>query len=147
MHGWWYRVGIRGGYSRVGGGGVYRVPSHAARGGSRYSEAGPVGSCREPEWVVSGCSAPVRPVTTPAGPGRPEGSLSPPRANAASGPIRARFSVISSKVSQNRIVSPKMWYKACHSPYFQNGCQKSALGFLRFPFLPAFSPKELMGLF
>ena len=38
-------------------------------------------------------------------------------------------------------------HKACHSPYFQNGLQKSALGILRFTFSVAFSHKELMGHF
>ena len=44
-------------------------------------------------------------------------------------------------------MSPENVNKAYHSPYFQNGSQKSALEFLRFPFLVAFSHKELIGLF
>ena len=44
-------------------------------------------------------------------------------------------------------MSPKSIQKACHSPYFQNGLQKSPLGILGFPFLPAFSHKELIGHF
>ena len=67
-----------------------------------------------------------------------------PRANAASQPIRARFDLISWKLSQNRVVSPKMSEKACHSPYSQNAAQKSPLEFLRFPYFLAFSHKELM---
>ena len=60
---------------------------------------------------------------------------------------RARFQVISWKVSQNGQVSPRNVQKACHSPYSQNEAQKSPLEILRFLFLLAFSHKELMGLF
>ena len=60
---------------------------------------------------------------------------------------RARFHVISSKVSQNGRVSPKYVKKACHSPCFQNGLVKSPLEFLRFPYSRAFSHKELLGHF
>ena len=91
----------------------------------------------------------VRPSTsapTPAGPGRDPGpSLVLLEQIAASGPIRARFDLISCKVSQTAIVSPKSVEKACHSPYLQNGSQKSPLEFLRFLFWPAFSHKELIG--
>ena len=85
----------------------------------------------------------------PCGPGQtPAGSsLVPPRAKAASWPIKARIQSYFSKVSQNHRVSPKYVQKACHSPYFQNGRQKSPLDILGFPFRPAFSPKELMGHF
>ena len=74
-------------------------------------------------------------------------SLVPGPRNAASWPIRARFQLLFSKVSQNGIVSQKCINKACHSPYFQNRVQKSPLDILRFPFLSAFSHKELMGHF
>ena len=67
--------------------------------------------------------------------------------NAASQPIRARFRLFFSKVSQNHRVSPVLSEKACHSPYIQNGSQKSPLGILRIPFSAAFSHKELMGPF
>ena len=70
-----------------------------------------------------------------------------PRANAASGPIKARFNLILLKYSQNRVVSPKYVHKACHSPYIQNGSQKSPLRILRFPYSLAFSHKELLGPF
>ena len=60
---------------------------------------------------------------------------------------KARLTSIFSKVSLNGQVSPKCVDKACHSPCFQNGLRKSPLGFLGFLFLPAFSHKELMGLF
>ena len=71
-------------------------------------------------------------------------SLVAPRANALSGPIRTRIDLILLKVSQKDEVSSKYPQKACHSPYIQNGPGKSPLGFLRFPFWPAFSHKELM---
>ena len=48
------------------------------------------------------------------------------------------------KLSKNSEVSPKKSEKACHSPYFQKGVEKSPLDFLRFPFSVAFSRKELM---
>ena len=84
----------------------------------------------------------------PAGPvGHPCPPCTHTLRNAASWPITARFQVISHKVSQNGIVSPKNVNKACHSPYIQNGAQKSPLEILRFPLLLAFSPKELMVLF
>ena len=88
------------------------------------------------------------PAPTPPGPGR---SCGPPwcrvLGNAASWPIRARFLLISYKVSQNGGVSPNYVEKAYVSPYFQNGAQKSPLDFLGFPFPVAFSHKELMGGF
>ena len=59
----------------------------------------------------------------------------------------ARISSILLKVSQNAEVSPKYVEKASHSPYSQNELGKSALDFLRFPLLLAFSHKELMTLF
>ena len=76
-----------------------------------------------------------RSCTHPAG---PVGLQSPPWYRTsqipASGPIKARFQLYFYKVSQNHGVSPKSMQKAYHSPYFQNGHQKSALGFLGFPF-------------
>ena len=77
----------------------------------------------------------------------PWASLVPPRAIAASWPIRARYRLYFYKVSQNDRVSPKYVEKACHAPCFQNGLGKSPLDFLRFPILAAFSHKELMGCF
>ena len=56
----------------------------------------------------------------------------------------ARFHDISWKVSQNGQVSPKSHEKASHSPYSQNGLEKSPLEILRIPFPRAFSGKELM---
>ena len=81
----------------------------------------------------------------PVGPA-PVLALPVPRTSriAASWPIRAELQSFQYKVSQNSRVSPKKYQKACHSPYIQNGLQKSALGILRFPLLAAFSHKELM---
>ena len=94
-------------------------------------------------------SAPGTSGTYPSGPVSQArlASLVPPRANPASWPIVARFQSFYCKVSQNHRVSPKSVEKAYHSPYFQNGSQKSPLEKLRFPFLLAFSHKELLGPF
>ena len=82
-------------------------------------------------------------------PAGPVGDPSPPCTwdpwNPASWPITATFDLILLKVSQNEQVSTKKCHKACHSPCFQNAVQKSALDFLGFPFVRAFSHKELMG--
>ena len=87
--------------------------------------------------------------THPSGPVlSPAGSLpGAPRANPGSWPIRARFHVFLVKHCQNRGVSPKCVEKASVSPCFQNGLGKSPLRFLRFPYSPAFSHKELSGHF
>ena len=114
------------------------------------SGAGP-GRPQGLEWVVCRCSARPSSMTTHSSTPGASGArfavmdLSP--LNAASGPIRARFSHILLKVSKNPIVSSKNVQKACHSPHFQNGLQKSPLVFSRFPFSPAFSHKELMVVF
>ena len=99
------------------------------------------------EWVVSRSR-------TSAAPGPPLPAVGPaslsglaPRAIPASGPITARFHYILLKVSQNGGVSPLFVNKAYHSPCFQNAVQMSPLEILRFPILPAFSHKELMGVF
>ena len=60
---------------------------------------------------------------------------------------KARFHDISQKLRQNGQVSTKSVEKACHSPCLPKRVRKSPLEFLRFPFWPAFSPKELMGPF
>ena len=94
----------------------------------------------------SGLQRPLRPQTHPAGPvGHPCPPWSGPSPHPASWPIRARFQLNIYKVSQNREVSPKYAEKASHSPYIQNGSQKSPLEIPRFPYFLAFSPKELMG--
>ena len=106
------------------------------------SGAGVGGQDQPSPGTVPSTSAP-----TPAGPGRPEGSLVLLEQECRLWANRARFDLISQEYSQNRIVSPKYVHKACHSPYIQNWVQKSPLGFLRFPILAAFSHKELMGPF
>ena len=80
----------------------------------------------------------VRTLQVPPCPGTPDCRLT------AKG---ARIDLISMKVSQNGRVSPKYVKKASVSPYSQNGSRKSPLEIPRFPFLAAFSPKELMGHF
>ena len=90
-------------------------------------------------WDLSGARTQPSPAwLAPVGPGG--GWVLP-------GPIWARFDLILLKLSQNARVSPKYVEKAWHSPYFQNGLRISPLDILRFPFLAAFSHKELMVLF
>ena len=144
----WYWVWYWVGTGWVLGRAILGTTQPAARGGFHRQRSGPRKACRAwSGWSVEagryrGRSGP------PCGPGRsPAGpSLSFPY-NAASGPIKARFKVISTKVSQNGEVSPRKRQKACHSPYSQNGVKKSPLEILRFPFLVAFSHKELIDLF
>ena len=106
------------------------------------------------EWVVLGAG---RPGPAPAIPAHP----SPTHHSLRSGPgpcralvggwaprsKRARLRSYFYKVSQNDEVSPKYLEKACHAPYFQNGLKNSPLEIPGFPYLLAFSPKELMVLF
>ena len=109
-----------------------------------------MGGCRAraPRGVPAVFGGGAVPGTTLALPGpAPCGRCTRDLRNAASGPIRARIHHISYKVSQNGQVSPEFDQKACHSPYLQNGLQISPLEILRFPFLLAFSCKELMGHF
>ena len=142
--GWvWYQ----GGYTGVGNTGVYYPATWCPQGGPHDSEAGPGTPAG---GGVGGQEDRVRPssqTTTPLRSGPAPLSGTSPRAIPASGPIRARFQSIFSKVKQNRRVSPKSMQKASHSPYFQNGPQKSPLELLRFPFSSAFSHKELIDLF
>ena len=70
-----------------------------------------------------------------------------PSRNAASGPIRRDSVIFLVKLVKTAECHQKKCEKASHSPYFQNGHQKSPLEILRFPFPSAFSRKELMGLF
>ena len=145
------RVGIR-----VGIPGCTTQPP--ARGGPRYSEAGPGSPESGLEWVVSGAGRTGLWDGGGDGPGYhpcgarsvlPRQPLPVPRTLqiAALQPIRARIEVISSKVSQNGQVSPEYDEKASHSPCLQNGLGKSPLEIPRFPFWPAFSHKELMTVF
>ena len=132
-----------GGYTGWVPGGLYRGTTQLPGEVPYVQRSGPVGSCREPEWWYIWSRTPgahpcgARSVLWP--------SLAPPRANPASGPIRARFSLFYTKLSQNGIVSPKISHKACHSPYSQNPLQNSPLKILGFLFSPAFSHKELIG--
>ena len=144
------RTGIR-----VGGPGGYTGGSTTQPPGARkevpYQRSGPRRTLQGSGvgGYGTGCVRAAR-TTTPAPLGLPGPLRCPgtsPRAKAASWPIRARIEVIYLKVSQNREVSPKYIEKASHSPYFQNGSQKSPLEILRFPFRPAFSHKELMVAF
>ena len=96
-----------GGYSRVGNTGVYypaiprlREPPQTAKRAPEALQGAGVGGL--------GWRNTLRARHPPFGPGRVPGpSLVPPRANAASQPIRARFHLIYCKVSQNSIVSPE----------------------------------------
>ena len=141
----WYRVGYGTGWvPGRGNTGVYPAAKDVPVKRSMDSGAGPGSPSRGLEWVVHAqrpsTSAPTlraRSCPCRALPGAP-------RAKAASGPIGARFDLISVELSQNDEVSPKYPEKASHSPYFQNGLRMSPLDFLRFPFSPAFSGKELM---
>ena len=144
--GWVLRTGIR-----VGWAGVY-PPVQRAKDVPCKAEQIP--AKRAPEALREGWSGWVsvqRPRTsapTPAGPAPdPWSSAGAPRANPASWPIRARFDLHFTKLSQNRVVSPKYVHKASLSPCFQNGSQKSPLDISRIPFSVAFSHKELMAHF
>ena len=143
--------GYQGGYTGWVQGGLYRVYYPAAAQGGPETAKRARKPCRG--WsggLRAGCvSQGVRGLfLDPTLRARSACSLPGSRARlAALGPIRARFQSILSKVSQNSEVSPKYVKKAYHSPYFQNGSIKSPLDFLGFPFLPAFSHKELIGLF
>ena len=138
--GWVYRVGIWEGYT-----GYYPAAKDVPVKRRPDQRSGP----RKPkglEWVGL-AAAPSTSAPTLRARSAWAGLPGAPRAKAASGPITARFSYILLKVSQNDEVSPLFTEKACHSPCSQNGLQKSPLEKLRFPFWPAFSCKELMGLF
>ena len=104
-------MGIQGGYGDwVGQGEGYTGYYPAAKGGPRYSGAGPGSPCQGwsgwylgPEYPVGTApwTHPSGPVGDPAGPSLVQASVSP------FWPIRARLRSISWKVSQNGIVSPK----------------------------------------
>ena len=122
--------------------------------GSITSEAGPegpAGAWSGGLWSLGACPC-VRRRGRLLGP--PWHCQGPLPAVAVPGPLecrlwpnKARFHDISCKVSQKARVSSKSVEKACHSPYIQNGLEKSPLDFLRFLFSSAFSHKELMGCF
>ena len=145
----WYRGGVwyQGGYTGwVMGEGYTGYPA-SLKAEADTSEAGPGSPHRGLEWWVS-AAAPARAQTTHSDP--LQGSTGPASLSGplpASWPIGTRFDLNSTKLSQNDEVSPKSVEKASLYPYFQNGSQKSPLGFSRFPFGPAFSHKELIGHF
>ena len=154
-----YRGWVREGYTGYGEGYTgYRgvLPSHQGPrpSGGDTSGAGP-GSPKGAGVGGYPCSAhgPVRPSpeTTHSGPPGSYGArfavsgLSPSKPRLLAN--IARIDLISWKLSLNAEVSPKSVQKASHSPYIQNEVQKSPLQFLRFPFLLAFSHKELLTLF
>ena len=142
-----------GGYT----GRVIRDPaprSQTARGGSQNQRSGPRRPCKGRSGWVLGAGrtgtdprAPAHPPTHPCGARSVLASQALPGRGWAPRAETATFDLIFHKVSQNDRVSPKYVEKACHSPCLQNGPQNSPLDFLRFPILPAFSHKELMGLF
>ena len=152
--------GVRAGYGTrvvwVGGytGWVIRVPGRAHRLlEERYPD--PAERARRPcrgrsggVWVARTYGGRGRAPVPPSGPGRSPWALPvqdpwecPPRTNTA------RFDLIFHKVSQNGEVSLKSVHEASHSPCFNFRVQKSPLDISRFPFLVAFSHKELMTLF
>ena len=145
------RAGIPGGYN----GWVIRGPVHypatLLEEGTPYSGAGPVGPAGAGVGGTGWTDVPAAGdgfLDHPPGPvGAPGPSLSRNPQNAASWPITARLHLFSIKHCQNGQVSLKSVEKAYHSPCSQNELKKSALEILRFPFYPAFSPKELMGHF
>ena len=146
--GWVYRVGNREVYP----------PSHPAtlleEDPRSRQRSGPRKPCRGWSGWPAGsgrtrCSAAGTAISPPSGPGR-SSPASPPWDMPLECRLwanMARFQSFYWKLSQNDEVSTKKCEKASHSPYFQNGCQKSPLGFLGFPYLRAFSHKELMGHF
>ena len=145
--------GITGGW-----GGVYRVRGSTtqpprAEVQTRTSEAGP-GSPMGLEWVGTGLDRPLRvsqyrcasgPRTTHSG---HKGLRGPLRCPGTS--LRAKrrdsmtFPIKLVKTTECHQKSPK---RPVIVPVFQNGSGKSPLDFPGFLFWPAFSHKELMGLF
>ena len=108
----WHWVGTGRGYT-----GVIPTQPARARGAVPYQRSGPRRTCRVRSGWVRGCGR-YREYGEGGGDGYiptlrarsvslQEPSLGYTLRNAASWPIRARFSYISCKVSQNRRVSPK----------------------------------------
>ena len=97
------------------------------RSGGQIQRSGPRKALQGPGvggiWLQRPPGHPGLHPTTPAGPAPCGRCRRPGLSNAASGPIRARFHYISSKVSQNLVVSPKNVHKACHSPCSQKRAQ------------------------
>ena len=131
--------------------GEYYPPSTLLARRAHNQRSGPRKPCKGWSGWVMRPGAPAGPWYHPAGPVGHPGALPVPGpsspGNAASWPIKARLRSKHGKVSQNSIVSPKYVEKACLSPCFQNGLEKSPLEISRFPFSVAFSHKELIGPF
>ena len=143
--GWCGRVWYQGGYTRVGTRVGYTgvLPSSqvlrpsggltAKRAPEAPEGAGVGGQAAAPTGPFARAPDPTTPV--PLGPPGPlRWVWASPRANPASGPITARFHLISIKLVQNRVVSPKYVEKASVYPCFQNGSQKSPLEIPGFPY-------------
>ena len=150
------RVGIQGGYTRVGTGRA--IPVHPARCCEEVplapSEAGPgspkgtgVGGVRDRglQGTVFGGGDGYIP---PSGPGQALQGL--PWIypwNAASGPIRRDYMTFPIKLVKTVKCHQKVSKRPVIVPISQNRRGKSPLGILGFPFPLAFSRKELMGHF
>ena len=150
------REGYQGGYTGWVIPGPSTIPSQLARQGAdpepaeRAPEAlagagvGGFWGWDRPLRVVPGTSA--QPRTHPSGPvGPPAGAL-PGTGLGSSG--KGRDSYLNSvKLVKTAECHRKVFKRPVIVPIFKNGSQSSPLDFLGFPVLPAFSPKELMGLF
>ena len=131
--------------------GYYTGYYPAARGGSQVQRSGPRNALQGMEWVVPGSRtslhAQVR-TRTPDHPLRPQG---PPGPASLSGVLLAGKGRDSGTFPGKLVKTTKCHQKSTKRPaivpIFQNGLQKSPLDFPRFPYLAAFSHKELMGLF
>ena len=136
--GWVYRVGNTGSQA---------LPSYRAKGGPRYSEAGPVALQGRSGWYL-GPEYPCAPGDHPSG---PVGSLQAPPChlpeNAASWPIRRDSTSFSIKLVKTAECHQNMSKRPTLVPISQNGSRKSPLDILGFPISLAFSHKELMGMF
>ena len=116
--------------------------------GAPDSEAGPGSPCRGLEWVVWGAAPARSPRTHPPGPvGSPAGSLPGSGPAPASWPIWRDLTTFLIKLVKRTKCHRNVSIRPVIVPNVQNGSRKSPLGFLRFPFLTAFSRKELMGRF
>ena len=97
-----YQVGIPGWVYRVGNRRGIPVPSHAARGRGVHQRSGPRKACRAwSGWVYSSERPSSSPHPLRCAPGPAPLGLLPSPGKAASGPIRTRFHLKYTKVSQN----------------------------------------------
>ena len=132
-------------------GGLYRVPSHAARGDTCDSEAGPGSPSRGAGVGGHRGRANGGPVRLPD---HPAGPVGPPCGPPCLGPLewpswtKGRDSdLISIKLVKTAECHQKCAKRPVIVPIFKNGSQMSPLDFLGFPYYAAFSHKELMGRF